>query len=328
MRAITTIFGLAAVSSAMAQVQSPLSIAQSFLGFLSPTCQATVLSLANLSSPIYQCLQVDSLIPAIITNGSIIAPFDAYLTTVCSEDPCSNALLNSAAQQVLTGCSSDLSNFGIGNSEVLEAFGLYPLAREVACLKTTEPMSFANASIPVNSTAYNSTNDTFCFTDLATDLSGYLGVNLTNSYLDTLAPGGNVTALRTLSSISPTALCSDCVYAALDLVYTEYLQLGSIPLNSQNVTLNTFLSGTCASQGFNATINGTLPDTIYLAAENSTFPEDIVAGNFTYMPGSSATADPSLNSSVLSAVTASSAPAAGVTARGEMAEKRRWLGRN
>jgi hypothetical protein len=219
----------------------------------------------------------------------------------------------------------------------------------------TEPESFDNATIPINSTSYNSTNGTFCVTDLATDLSAYLGVNLTNNYIDSLALGANITALQAVTAIPPTALCSDCVYAALDLIYTEYPQFGNITVDRRNnVTINSFLNQTCSAteDGFDVSNNGTLPDTIIPSADNSTFSATIVAGNVTYTPEtatanvSSATASVSgtatiqtttpaspvssvsaaLTSAVAGAPSAVSSAAAGITARGQMAEKRRWFG--
>ena len=111
----------------------------------------------------------------------------------------------------------------------------------------TAPM---NASIPINSTAYNHTNGTFCVTEVMSDLSGWLGSNLTNSYIDTLALGGNTTAIQIIEKIPKTAICNDCVFAAIDLVQAEYPKLAMANV-SMNFTLDGYLNATCPA--FNAT---------------------------------------------------------------------------
>jgi hypothetical protein len=113
-------------------------------------------------------------------------------------------------------------------------------------------MSLANASIPINSTSYNTTNGTFCATELLTDISGYLGVNLTNSFIDSALLGGNATALRVIESIPPQAFCSECVVAGLELVELEYPSLGnatSTYFKSGNMTLNELFNMNCAAVG-------------------------------------------------------------------------------
>jgi len=71
-----------------------------------------------------------------MTNGSVLPPLDAYLSRVCSSAPCSPTVLNATAQALISGCSTDLSLAGISNSTIYDIMELYPLARELACLKT------------------------------------------------------------------------------------------------------------------------------------------------------------------------------------------------
>ena len=61
---------------------------------------------------------------------------DDYLSAVCYNDPCSQSLMNSTAQTIIEGCAADLDTFNVPNSTVYEVVGAYPLAREIACLKT------------------------------------------------------------------------------------------------------------------------------------------------------------------------------------------------
>lgn len=190
----------------------------------------------------------------ITANSSIVPPLDMYLVDVCNSAPCTNATLTSVANSIITGCTSDLANAKLSNATVLGIFGLYPLAREVACSKTSMPFNGTNATIPISPTTYNETGGTFCVTSLLTELSAYIGVNLTNSYVDTLILGGNSTALRMIEMIPRTALCSDCVFGAVDLIYQEYPQVGSLQLSS-NMTVNAYLNGLCNSTGYSLTIS-------------------------------------------------------------------------
>jgi len=301
---------------------SPLALAQNLLSLLTPQCQATVVTALNSSSPIYECLHVDALLPILLTNGSILPPLDAYLSTVCSSAPCSSSVLNATAQSLLEGCSTDLGLAGISNSTVYEVFELYPLAREIACLKTTNPMTYANASIPLNSTSYNMTNGTFCVTDILSDVSGYLGVNLTNSFIDSALLGANASAVRMLEMVPPQAFCQECVVAGLELIELEYPELGNVTSGyfGGNATLNQVFDSTCAAVGLSISSNGTLPMNITVVGVNSTFPFNVTVGNMT-IPGNASTTIPMLNTTAISAIMSASA-----TASGAMAEKKRWFG--
>jgi hypothetical protein len=186
-------------------------------------------------------------------------------------------------------------------------------------------------------TPYNTTNGTFCATSLLTELQSYLGANLSLPYIATAALGGNAT-VQLIEKIPPKALCSDCIFAAVDLIEEQYPGLGNISLgaiNGTNTTLNQFLTGTC-----NATYSitkstsrclifrhhialaladvrsdGTLPSTITESAVNSTFPFNVTAGNVTYHPSNTSSAIPARNSSI---------------AKRDVditAAKRRWFGR-
>lgn len=297
-------------------------------------------ALAVPTSDVGQCLQVSALLPALLTEGSVIPPVDQYLSTICSSEPCSNATLNSTASAVYQGCSTELEKYGISNQTLFDIINYYPLAREVACLKTTEAESFANASIPVNSTAYNTTNGTFCVTDLATDLSAYLGVNLTTSYIETVALGGNSSALQSLKSIPPTALCTDCIFAAVELINDEVPQLANWTIPSTNYTVDSYLNSTCSGTPYNVTNDGELPDSIFAGASNSTLNSTLISASSS-LPMSTMASDTS--SGVVAPATSSAASATASVAdatasvvsvaasatqalAGRMAEKKRWFG--
>lgn len=117
---------------------------------------------------------------------------------------------------------------------------------------SSAPFNGTNATIPISSAGYNSTNGTFCVTSLLTELSAYLGTNLTNSLVDAAILSGNRSTLQMIQMIPPTALCSDCVFAAVDLIYQEYPEVGSLPV-SANLTVNTALNGQCNATRFQLT---------------------------------------------------------------------------
>ena len=329
---------------------------------LSTDCRNTLLTITNSSSPQYQCLQIDALLPALTTNGSIIPPVNNYLEQICSSSPCNSTVLNQTASAISENCGSDLEQFGISSDYVEEIIGYYDLARDVVCLKNENDEVLSNATIPLNSTMFNSTassnmtsgsnsttNGTFCLTELALNVTGYLGVNLTNSYIDTLLLGGNYSALQALENIPPTAICSDCIFAAVNLINEENPGFGEIVVNrTGNVTINDYLDNTCSAQGYNATGNGTLPEGIYDAsnATSSVLPS---ASSSSAAIASSSSASGFATSSIatvtgaagsvagaatsgLGGVTngagsAAAAATSGVAqAVGAMAEKRRWIG--
>ncbi|WRT68615.1 uncharacterized protein IL334_005593 [Kwoniella shivajii] len=309
------------------------SIAQTALSYLSPTCLQTVIQLSSNGSALNTCLDGSLLESIVLGNGSIIAPVGNYLDEFCSSQPCSNETLTNATQTLLSGCASDLTKFGVTNQTIEFVVAQYPLARDVLCLKTTDPFvgngtSSSNMTSMMNSTSSsNSTNGTFCATSLLTEFQSYLGEDLTISNIATIALGGNQTALDTIKSIPPTALCDECVFGALSLVEEQYPQLGNITLG--NYTLNTFLTGTCnATNGteFTLSTNGTLPTNVTESAVNST----LIPMNFTmpqtnlsiptqFKMNSSASSTGAVES-VLSSVVATASGSA-VTAM-----KKRWIG--
>ena len=320
---------------------APRSRSRSLTLSLSPKCQQTVVGLFNSSGEAYQCLHVDSLIPALLTNGSLIGPVDDYLSAVCYSDACSSSTFNQTINSVLSGCSTELNAYGVSNSTVLQyvTYDNYLLARDIACLKTEDPMSLPNATIAANDTSYNTTNGTFCVTDLATDLSAYLGVNLTNSYVDTAVLGGNYSALQALEAIPPQALCTDCIFAAVELINEGFPAFGNITVNrTTNATIDSYLNATCAGTPYNVTNDGELPDSIVEAATNATS-NSTSASNATsaVLPTMTMNATsavlPTGTASILSvisseapALTGLPVPSASAPARRAMAEKKRWFG--
>jgi hypothetical protein len=101
---------------------------------LSSECRTAVLGLAT--SPLVDCLGITTLLPAISANASIVPILDNWMTEICANDACDQELLDSTAQNFSSACASDLLAYDVSGSDVQDIFGMYPLVRELVCLKT------------------------------------------------------------------------------------------------------------------------------------------------------------------------------------------------
>lgn len=286
--------GLAAVS---AQVNLPSTIP--ILGFpFGQQCQQTVLGLFTNSS-FGQCFPAPALLPLLSSNGSIIPVLDNFMTELCYMQPCSNATLTQAAQTIEAGCASDLATSKVSNQTIATIFGLYPLIREVLCLKTSNPYTaqsyggFLGAPpIPISS-AYNQTNGTFCVSSVLTQLSAYFGTNLTIPFIASAVTGANSTAQQLALGIQPNFACNECLFGGIDVVEAAYPALGQVPIAAilqyanvsypdQTATVNSLLNSTCAYKPL--AVNTTqLPAGIVVSIVNSTFPNAPANGPATTM---------------------------------------------
>lgn len=368
----------AAASVATAQNVSIPGLTSSALHLLSSSCQTAVKELLSPNSPTGQCLNTTAAQTVLNSNGSVVPSVENWLNSICTSNPCSNSTLQNATQTILSQCSTDLQKFGVTNETIKVIVESYPLAREVVCLKTTEPFtsnstsnnstsggyggasssasswassatgwatsawdsatatssmwnngagtdagpsaSFAaesayklirrqpaqgsgssaspavfstSSAASPSSTASSSgnstsnTTETYCLISVIDELSYYLGTNLSLQEIATIALGGNATAVQTLASIPPTALCNDCIFGALSLAETEFPDVGT-SIWIGNTTLNQFFDTTCNATGLVISQNGTLPHNVTASAYNSTFPYPFVNGTSTYSPTSTA----------------------------------------
>lgn len=154
-----------------------------------------------------------------------------------------------------------------------------------------------------NSTSGNSTEEsTFCVTSVLDELSSYLGTNLTVNGIFRLVLGSDSEGLQALKEIPPSALCQDCVYSAAGLIEQTYPGIWDQPLVNGKFNVSGYLNGTCSNETFpvideeSNTI--TLPETVYPAVENSTYPYaiDYTNGttNGTYTPAEDVKQPPAL----------------------------------
>jgi len=101
---------------------------------LSTECRTAVLSLAL--SPLSQCLGISELAPAISANASLVPILENWMTSICANEACDQDLLDSTASNFSSACSTDLANYNINTTDIEDIVGMYPLVRELVCLKT------------------------------------------------------------------------------------------------------------------------------------------------------------------------------------------------
>jgi hypothetical protein len=150
----------------------------------------------------------------------------------------------------------------------------------------------SNTTMDASNSTANSTE--FCVTSLLTEVSDYLGMNLTVNGIFGLVVGSDTEGREALTEIPATALCQDCIYAGAGLIEQQYPGIWNHTIGSGNFTVGGFLNQTCVNETFpeidremNNTI--TLPDAIFPSAENSTYPYPIIYSNGTYTPNTNTT---------------------------------------
>lgn len=284
MRFSTALTLIAGAASAAAQIAIPSSVA----GVpISQQCQAAVLQVVT-NSTLGQCFPAATLLPLLSSNTSIVPILDGFMSSLCYNQPCSNATLAAAAETITTGCNSTLVAAKLPANIVSTVFSVYPTMRETLCLKTTAPYTAASyggvlgpAPIPSNSTAYNQTNGVFCVTSVLTQYSAYLSANVTIASIITALNGTNSVLVNKVKATNANIVCNECIFAAVDTIEAAYPIVGRIPLATalayakvnladKNVTLNSFMNSTCAYKPL--AVNTTVyPSNISVSIVNSTF---------------------------------------------------------
>ncbi|GHJ87549.1 hypothetical protein NliqN6_3951 [Naganishia liquefaciens] len=171
-----------------------LTTANAQLGGLSGSCLGTLTPYILPGNDLNSCLSLSSLISVFTAQGSIVAPLDSYLNTLCSTTECSNSTLQSAASSIEGSCSSDV---GSGNALVTglqEVVNLYPTIRSVVCLE-------------------NQQNNTRCITETLYAIQNATNTPLSVDSLTGLLTGSNTTLLNEIGNLNSSVLCTDCTQA-------------------------------------------------------------------------------------------------------------------
>jgi len=208
-----------------------LAASQSISGLgLSQQCQ-NVLTAALANPNLTQCLNTITAINIFTTtaNTSIVPAVDNWLKGVCAAAPCDNSTLTQAAQNITSGCQSDLSNLGISSQDaqniVNDVVQFYPTVRKVACLETKA-------------------NNSLCVTDVLDDLQAVVGPLSTNNIVSI---GQGVLSGNSTVSIPKSVTCNDCTEAAWAIIKQDD------PAVTSNTQITGVISNTCGSDFLNAT---------------------------------------------------------------------------
>ncbi|KZT56799.1 hypothetical protein CALCODRAFT_496958 [Calocera cornea HHB12733] len=204
---------------------------------LSANCTTALTSiLAN--SGAAACLSLGDVIPVLSlpSNTSVIPSVQTWLGDMCAANPCSNSTLDSVTSTVLTGCQSDIVQYGavpagttlnIPESQQ-EVEIAYPPTREVACSKS---------------------NGAYCLINTLTAVQSLLGTPLS---IGTIMSADWVTLASTLNTSS---LCTDCNQAA-------YATLKAQVPSVQGSQVEQTVASRCGS----AFVNGGVPSDVTLGS--------------------------------------------------------------
>jgi len=189
-------------SSSIILMFGALAAAQS-ISDLSASCQAVITELQR-DNAAATCTDLAGLLNILATpkNDSLIAPIDGWLRSFCAAAPCSNDTLSSVAQNITTGCASDLNSVGITPDDVSNVASLgqviFPLGKEIACLADSKASAF-------------------CVTEVLTSIQTFVGQPLSIGTLESTLPQLIGQAEATESdplSLPANVTCTPCVQAA------------------------------------------------------------------------------------------------------------------
>ncbi|KAI0769643.1 hypothetical protein BD413DRAFT_476957 [Trametes elegans] len=200
---------LIAAATLVAGLQMAGTSAQS----LSTQCQAALASIVA-NSDASTCLNAQALVGLVVSssgssNSSIVPTINTWLTGLCSRPACSNDTLASVVSSVNSGCSTELSSFGLNNVGTDQLTSLvqtaYPTVRQVACLGDT------------------SNSNALCVTETLNNLEPYTGT-LTVSNIESVA---SQIAAGTVPNVPSNVTCTDCTKAAYNIVQQNFAGLFS-----------------------------------------------------------------------------------------------------
>jgi len=155
------------------------------------------------ASPDASCLDGSALVSLFLQSNttSIIGPINTWAAGMCALPPCTNATLAAVVANATSGCSAELSSFGLtasGESSATQVVqAAYPAFRQVICLKDTS-------------------TKTLCVTETLTNIQSVLGTlsisNLENVVANALA----------LTSFPTNVTCTDCIKQAYNIFVKDF----------------------------------------------------------------------------------------------------------
>lgn len=222
---------------------------------LSQSCQ-TALENAIDTPAFSTCMNILGALPVVTStsNVSLVQPVASWLNGLCAASPCDNATLSSAAQNVSSGCQTDLASHetAVSAATILNAaIQFYPTVRQVVCLKDTG----------------TSGNGELCITELLTDVQTAIGQPLsinTLSQIPAIISNGSFAGI----SIPSAVTCSSCTQAAWSIVDQEIPQAANVSV------ITNALNSKCGAS---------------FVSSATTLPANIVEGTGTAAPSASST---------------------------------------
>lgn len=113
------------------------------VGNMSPACQAAAGAIAT--SDFGTCANVMGLIPTLGSAGSVLAPLNTWVDSICSTSPCSNATVSSALSKITTGCEADLQKGVTGAVAISSIIRNYSPIHDSLCLQDANKARCANS---------------------------------------------------------------------------------------------------------------------------------------------------------------------------------------
>jgi len=211
------------------------------IGSLSGTCQAAAGGL--LTSEFGTCANVMGLVPVIGASGSVLAPFEDYVTSTCPTATCSDSVVASANAALQKGCSADIAK------GVTTAIALATIVQNFSPIHGLLCSQYAS-------------NGTYCVLNLLGNLEKVTGKPVTVALAEGMLVQGFSALLPLLATAPKEIYCDDCGHA----LYTEISGIKPIAANSTAAPDSSKLvQATC---GANFT-DGKVPATIKQASSSS-----------------------------------------------------------
>jgi hypothetical protein len=249
---------------------------------LSQSCTTAATGL--ISGDIANCANVIGLVSVVSATGSVITPLNNWINSICTSDPCSSSTLSSASSQISQGCASDVQNGQVTATALSVIINQYPKVRETLCLQAAS-------------------NNTYCVTNLLTDVQKANGTDITVESVQTLLSGGTQGLLGDLARLPPSAYCTDCFKAIT--INTAQITANISSTSSASSSLTSAVAGQCGA----SFADGQVPSTVRQAGSGSSASASAGAGS------NSAASTVSFNGGLFGALTA----AAGAIVAGAVA---------
>ncbi|PLW25624.1 hypothetical protein PCANC_26497 [Puccinia coronata f. sp. avenae] len=243
---------LSLVATAAAQMDM-----KALIGDMSPQCQAAAGSLVT--SDFSACSNLMGLVNVLGASGSLIAPLDTWVNSICSITPCSASTIATAAATVQAGCDADAKKGVATALEVTALVPNYAAVRNALCLE------------------YKS-NHTRCASSLLTNTEKLAGRPLTLVELSGFLTGGVSSLAPALAKAPKEFLCNDCTHGlAATLSANASMSMNSsmpsmpmngMPMNGTAHNMTSMTSGLSAVCGPSFD-DGKVPDSIAISSGSS-----------------------------------------------------------